>query len=40
MVGPIGIVVGLLAIVLLSVTLIQRRRTMTGKLRASREHPK
>ena len=40
MVGPIGIVVGLLAIVLLSVTLIQSRRTMTGKLRASREHPK
>jgi hypothetical protein len=39
-VGPIGIIVGLLAIVLLSVTLIQRRRTMTGKIRASREHPK
>ncbi len=39
-VGPIGIVVGLLAIVLLSVTLIQRRRTMTGKIRSTREHPK
>ncbi len=39
-VGPIGIVVALLAIVLLSVTLIQRRRTMTGKIRSSREHPK
>ncbi len=39
-VGPIGIAVGLLAIVLLSVTLIQRRRTMTGKIRSAREHPK
>ncbi len=39
-VGPIGIAVGLLAIVLLSVTLIQRRRTMTGKIRSARERPK
>jgi hypothetical protein len=39
-VGPIGITVGLLVIVLLSVTLIQRRRTMTGKIRSAREHPK
>ncbi len=39
-VGPIGIAVGLLAIVLLSVTLIQRRRTMTGKIRSAHEHPK
>ncbi len=39
-VGPIGIAVGLLMIVLLSVTLIQRRRTMTGKIRSAREHPK
>jgi hypothetical protein len=39
-VGPIGIVVALLAIVLLSVTLIQRRRIMTGKIRSAREHPK
>ncbi len=39
-VGPIGIIVGLLAIVLLSVTLIQRRRTMTGKIRGAREHSK
>jgi hypothetical protein len=40
MVGPIGIVVGLLAIVLLSVSLIQRRRTMTGKIRDARDRPK
>jgi hypothetical protein len=39
-VGPIGIAVALLAIVLLSVTLIQRRRTMTGKIRSARERPK
>ncbi len=39
-IGPIGIAVGLLAIVLLLVTLIQRRRTMTGKIRASREKSK
>jgi hypothetical protein len=39
-VGPIGIAVFLLAIVLLSVTLIQRRRTMTGKIRSARERPK
>ncbi len=39
-VGPIGIAVGLLAIVLLSVTLVQRRRTMTGKIHSDREHPK
>ena len=39
-VGPIGIAVGLLAVVLLSVTLIQRRRTMTGKIRSAREESK
>jgi hypothetical protein len=39
-IGPIGIAVGLLVIVLLSVTLIQRRRTMTGKIRSARERPK
>ena len=39
-VGPIGIVVALLAIVLLSVTLIQRRRTMTGKIRSTHEKSK
>jgi hypothetical protein len=39
-VGPIGIAVGLLVIVLLSVTLIQRRRAMTGKIRGSHEHPR
>jgi hypothetical protein len=39
-VGPIGITVGLLVIVLLSVTLIQRRRTMTGKIRDARDRPK
>lgn len=38
-VGPIGIAIGLLVIVLLSVTLIQRRRTMTGKIRSAHEHP-
>jgi hypothetical protein len=39
-IGPIGIAVGLLVVVLLSVSLIQRRRTMTGKIRGSHEHPK
>ncbi len=39
-VGPIGIAIGLLAVVLLSVTLIQRRRTMTGKIRSAHERPK
>ncbi len=36
-VGPIGIGVGLLIVVLLSVNMIQRRRAMTGKIRAARD---
>jgi len=36
-VGPFGIAVVLLLIVLGTVTLVQRRRAMTGKLRASHE---
>ena len=39
-VGPIGIAIGLLVIVLLSVSLIQRRRTMTGKIRGTHEESK
>lgn len=35
--GPIGITVGFLVFLLLAVTLIQRRRAMTGKIRASHE---
>ncbi len=37
LVGPIGIAVGLLLIVLAAVSVIQRRRSMTGKLRDAHE---
>jgi len=36
-VGPIGIAVGLLLMVLVAVSVIQRRRSMTGKLRDAHE---
>ncbi|MEE8535900.1 MAG: hypothetical protein V3S45_07600, partial [Kiloniellales bacterium] len=36
-IGPIGIAVGLLAFVLVTVSVIQRRRAMTGKIRSTRE---
>jgi len=36
-VGPIGIAVGLLLIVLVTVSVIQRRRAMTGKIRDAHE---
>jgi len=36
-VGPIGIAVGLLLIVLVTVSVIQRRRLMTGKIRSAHE---
>ncbi|MCH7542575.1 MAG: hypothetical protein IIB65_02940 [Proteobacteria bacterium] len=36
-IGPIGIAVGALAIVLLTVNIVQRRRSMTGKIRGARE---
>ena len=36
-VGPIGLAVGLLAIVLVAVSVIQRRRAMTGKIRIARD---
>ncbi|MFQ5775011.1 MAG: hypothetical protein ACE5GS_10880 [Kiloniellaceae bacterium] len=36
-VGPIGVTVGLLLIVLVTVSVIQRRRAMTGKIRSARE---
>ncbi len=36
-VGPIGIAVGLLLIVLVTVSVIQRRRAMTGKIRGAHE---
>jgi hypothetical protein len=39
-IGPIGIAVGLLVIVLLSISLIQRRRTVTGKIRSAHEESK
>ncbi len=35
--GPIGIAVGVLAIVLLTINIVQRRRSMTGKIRGARE---
>jgi hypothetical protein len=38
MFGPIGLLVGAFLIVLLAVSLIQRRRSMTGKIRASHEN--
>ncbi len=34
-IGPIGIVVGLLIALLLGISLIQRRRAMTGKIRSA-----
>ena len=36
-VGPIGIAVGLLLMVLVAVSVIQRRRLMTGKIRSAHE---
>ncbi len=36
-IGPIGVAVGLLAFVLVTVSVIQRRRSMTGKIRSTRE---
>ncbi len=36
-IGPLGIAVGLLLAVLVTVTVVQRRRTMTGKIRAARD---
>jgi hypothetical protein len=36
-VGPIGVTVGLLLIVLVTVSVIQRRRSMTGKIRSAHE---
>jgi hypothetical protein len=36
-VGPIGLAVGLLAIVLVAVSVVQRRRAMTGKIRIARD---
>ncbi len=36
-VGAIGIAVGLLLIVLVTVSVIQRRRAMTGKIRGAHE---
>ncbi len=37
-IGPLGIIVGLLVIVLLTVGAVQRRRSLTGKIRAARAH--
>jgi hypothetical protein len=36
-VGPIGIVVGLLMVALVSVSMMQRRRSMTGKIRGAHD---
>ncbi len=36
-IGPLGVAVGLLIAVLVTVSVIQRRRAMTGKIRATRE---
>lgn len=35
--GPIGLTIGALAIILVSVSLIQRRRLMTGKVKSARD---
>ena len=35
--GPIGVAVGALAIVLLTINIVQRRRSMTGKIRGAHE---
>jgi hypothetical protein len=34
-IGPIGVTVGVLMIVLIGVSVIQRRRLMTGKMRSA-----
>ncbi len=39
-VGPFGIAIGLLVTLLLLVTLVQRRRTMTGKIRSAHDGAK
>jgi hypothetical protein len=36
-IGPMGIAVGLLIAVLVTVSVVQRRRSMTGKIRAARD---
>lgn len=36
-IGPIGIIAGLLAAILITVSLIQRRRSMTGKIRGKHD---
>lgn len=36
-IGPLGIVVGVLMAVLVTVSVVQRRRAMTGKIRGARE---
>ncbi|HJN23176.1 MAG TPA: hypothetical protein QF509_04605 [Rhodospirillales bacterium] len=37
-VGPIGIIAGLLVVVLVSVSMMQRRRSMTGKIRSDHDN--
>ncbi len=37
-VGPIGLIVGVVLVVLVTVNLIQRRRSMTGKIRGAHEN--
>lgn len=37
LIGPMGIAVGLLMAVLVTVSVVQRRRAMTGKIRAARD---
>ena len=37
LVGPIGVTVGLLLAVLVTITLVQRRRALTGKIRGAHE---
>ncbi len=37
-VGPIGVVVGLVMVVLIGVSIVQRRRSMTGKIRGANEN--
>lgn len=37
-IGPLGLAVGAVLIVLVSVSIIQRRRSMTGKIRGAREN--
>ena len=38
LVGPVGIIVGLLMVTLVGVSILQRRRSMTGKIRGAHEH--